>query len=118
MSRTAFAPKSVGVSSEAICKALASRTFICHLLPSYRNSRANLPLRSAVSACIGNARTEAERMRRGLGSPARFLSFDEREQISAHLVLVRRAQTMRGALIDLKNCAFDELGLEQASVGE
>ena len=57
-------------------------------------------------------------MRRGLGSPTRFLAFDEREQISAHIVLVRRAQTMRGALIDLQNCAFDELGLEQASVGE
>src|SRR6202048_2762115 len=118
MSRTAFDPRSVGVSSEAICKALASRTFICHLLPSYRNSRVNLPLRSAISACIGDARTEAERVRRTLGSPARFLAFDEREQIGAHLVLVRRAQTMWGALVDLQSCALDELGLELAGIGE
>src|SRR6202023_3681081 len=82
------------------------------------NSRVNLQLRSAVSACIGDARTEAERTRRGLDSPTRFLAFDEREQISAHLVLVRRAQTMRGALIDLQNCAFDELGLELAGASE
>src|SRR5260370_8530127 len=54
----------------------------------------------------------------GLGSLPRFLAVDESEQIGIHLVLERRAQTVRGALVDLQSRAFDELGLEQAGVGE
>src|SRR6476619_162942 len=53
-----------------------------------------------------------------LGSLPRFPSFNEREKIGADLVLVRRAQTVRGALVDFQGCALDELGLELAGIGE
>src|SRR6478672_8088624 len=53
-----------------------------------------------------------------LGSLPRFLSFNEREKIGADLVLVRRAQTVRGALVDFQGCALDELGLELAGIGK
>src|SRR5271169_142904 len=43
---------------------------------------------------------------------------DEREQIGIHLVLKRRAQTMRRAVVDLQRRALDELGLKLAGVRE
>ena len=48
----------------------------------------------------------------------RFLAFSKRKQIGAHLVLVCRAQAVRGALVNLQGRALDELGLELAGVGE
>ena len=47
-------------------------------------------------------------MTAGLGSPPRFLAFNEREQIGVHLILERRAQTVRGALVDLQARALNE----------
>jgi hypothetical protein len=44
----------------------------------------------------------------GLGSPPRFLAFNEREQIGVYLILERRAQTVRGALVDLQARALNE----------
>src|ERR1700730_48691 len=106
ISRTTFDPSSVGASSEAVCKALASRTFICRLLSTLlRVSRYARP-----SACaLGTARADAKHIRSVLSCLVRFLAFSECEQIGAHLLLVRRAQPMRGALVDLQGCALDEL---------
>src|SRR6516165_9470849 len=47
----------------------------------------------------------------GLGS-------QEGQQVLVDPVLVRRAQAVRGALVDLQGCALDEFGLELASGGE
>jgi hypothetical protein len=70
--------------------------------------RANFSLRSAISAHWGE-RADAKHIRCALSRLVRFLAFRECDQIGTHLVLVRRAQAVRGALVDLQGCALDEL---------
>ena len=47
-----------------------------------------------------------------------LLRLEEGQQILVDLVLERRAQAVRGALVDLQHRVLDELGLKQAGVGE
>src|SRR5229473_1604769 len=59
----------------------------------------------------------------GSNSTMRCYAYDrlrpeEREKVFVDLVLERRAQTVRGALVDLQDRALDDLGLEQAGVSE
>ena len=48
----------------------------------------------------------------------RFLALDEGEQICAHLVLVRGAEAVRRALVDLQFRTLDQFDLELAGIGE
>src|SRR6202011_1700719 len=76
----------------------------CYARPSARSS--------------GTARRGRTTCVKVLGGLPRFLAFGEGKQIGAHLVLVCRAQAVRGPLVDLQGRALDELGLEQAGVRE